>query len=151
MDSKLNYRQHLKAKSKQIQLKLRELSFLIGKNSRLSVSNKLLLYKVIIKPIWTYGIEIWGTANASNIKPITTLQNKILRNISKAHWYVPNKLLSDLQIDPVEAEIGKRSLCYITKISSHENMEIRDLPHNEANNTRRLRRFRTSDLPCRFN
>ena len=56
LDSKLSYRQHLKAKSKQIQLKLRELSFLIGKNTRLSVSNKLLLYKVIIKPIWTYGI-----------------------------------------------------------------------------------------------
>ena len=38
----------------------------------------------MIKPIWTYGIEIWDTANASNMKPITTLQNKILRNISKA-------------------------------------------------------------------
>ena len=34
LNSKLNYRQHLKVKSKQIQLKLREFSFLIGKNSQ---------------------------------------------------------------------------------------------------------------------
>jgi hypothetical protein len=40
--------------------------------------NKVLLYKAILKPIWTYGIELWGcakpfqhqnTANRSNQKP----------------------------------------------------------------------------------
>ena len=152
MDSKLNYRQHLKAKCTQIHLKLRELSFLIGKSSKLSIFNKLLLCKLIIKPIWSHGIDIWSTANASNIKTLTTLQNKILRNISKAPWYVPNNMMqADLQIDTVETEIRRRSLCY-TNISSHENMEIRSLPHTEANNSRRLRlrRFRTSNLSASF-
>jgi hypothetical protein len=30
-----------------------------GRNSKLSLENKILLYKTIIKPIWTYGAEIW--------------------------------------------------------------------------------------------
>jgi hypothetical protein len=45
--------------------------------SKLSTSSKLLIYKTILKPIWTYGIQLWGTVplatlkseNASNRKP----------------------------------------------------------------------------------
>jgi hypothetical protein len=29
--------------------------------------NKLLVYKAILKPIWTYGIQLWGTASNSNV------------------------------------------------------------------------------------
>jgi hypothetical protein len=36
--------------------------WLIGRNYKLSLENKILLYKTIIKPIWTYGTEIWGCA-----------------------------------------------------------------------------------------
>jgi hypothetical protein len=32
----------------------------------LSTSNKLLVYKAILKAIWTYGIQLWGTASTSN-------------------------------------------------------------------------------------
>ena len=28
--------------------------------------NKLLVYVAVIKPIWTYGIELWGCASKSN-------------------------------------------------------------------------------------
>jgi hypothetical protein len=34
---------------------------------KLDLNNKLLIYKVAIKPIWTYGIQLWGTAPTSNI------------------------------------------------------------------------------------
>jgi hypothetical protein len=42
--------------------------WLLGRQSHLSTSNKLLLYKTILKPIWTYGIQLWGTASISNIE-----------------------------------------------------------------------------------
>jgi hypothetical protein len=45
-------------KRKQIELKVKELYWLLGRKSQLSIQNKLLIYKTIIKPIWTYGIEI---------------------------------------------------------------------------------------------
>jgi hypothetical protein len=44
--------------------------------SRLSMSNKLLLYKVILKPIWTYGIQLWGSASISNIEILERFQSK---------------------------------------------------------------------------
>jgi len=37
-------------------------------NNKLSIENKLLIYKIILKPIWTYGIPLLGTASNSNIE-----------------------------------------------------------------------------------
>jgi hypothetical protein len=39
--------------------------WLLGCKSKLSTSNKLLIYKTILKPIWTYGIKLWGIAATS--------------------------------------------------------------------------------------
>jgi hypothetical protein len=57
------------------------------------MSNKLLLYKVILKPIWTYGIQLWGSASISNIEILERFQSKALRMIADAPWYVPNVIL----------------------------------------------------------
>jgi hypothetical protein len=35
---------------------------ILGRKSELSLGNKLLLYKTILKFIWTYGITLWDTA-----------------------------------------------------------------------------------------
>jgi hypothetical protein len=43
----------------QINLKIRQMNWLIGRKSQLTTANKLLLCKVIIKPIWSYGIQLW--------------------------------------------------------------------------------------------
>ena len=39
---------------------VRELIWLIGKHSPLSLTNKLLIYKMVLKPIWTYGLALLG-------------------------------------------------------------------------------------------
>jgi len=43
------------------------MKWLMGKKSHLSIENKLLIYKVVIQPIWSYGIELWGCASKTNI------------------------------------------------------------------------------------
>jgi hypothetical protein len=53
-------------KRKQIDLKAKEINWLIGRKSNLSIENKLLVYKAVIKTIWTYGIELWRFAIKSN-------------------------------------------------------------------------------------
>jgi hypothetical protein len=62
--------------------------WIIGRKSKLSLENKLLIYKTILKPIWTYGISLWGTASNSNIEIRQRFQNKFLRSIVNALWYV---------------------------------------------------------------
>jgi hypothetical protein len=68
-------------------LKTKEINWLI-KKSHLSTENKLLLYQAVIKPIWRYGIELWGCASKSNIVIMRRYQSKILRAIKNAPFYV---------------------------------------------------------------
>jgi hypothetical protein len=63
---------------------------LLGLKSQFSLSNKLLLYKTILKQIWTYGIQLWDTASTSNIEILERFQSKALPMIVDAPWYVPN-------------------------------------------------------------
>jgi hypothetical protein len=81
--------------------------WLLGRKSNLSTSNKFLTYKAIRKPIWTYGIQLWGTTSNSNIEILERFQSKVLRLIVNAPWYVPNSvILKDLRIPTVKEEIG---------------------------------------------
>jgi hypothetical protein len=64
------------------------------------------MYKTILKRIWTYGIQLWGTASTSNIEILERFQSKALRMIVDAPWYVPNTVVRrDLQISTAKEEI----------------------------------------------
>jgi hypothetical protein len=122
--------------------------WLLGQKSQLSTINKLLLYKTILKPIWTYGIQLWGTASTSNIEILERFQSKVLRIIVDAPWYVPNSLIRrDLSCPTVE-EIHRYSSHYGDRLRTHSNhltVNLLRLPDN-----RHLRRFLPTDLPDRF-
>lgn len=79
LDSKLNWKQHVINKKKQIKIKTKELYQMIGRKSKLTIDNKLLIYKTVARPIWTYGIELWGCTSKSNRAIIQRWQLKILR------------------------------------------------------------------------
>jgi len=66
--------------------------WMLGSISQLSIESKL-LYKAILKPIWTYGIQLWGTVANLNIEIIQRFQNKYLRIIVNAAWYITNDTL----------------------------------------------------------
>jgi hypothetical protein len=110
-----------------------------------SLGNKILLYKTIIKPIWTYGAEIWGCASKSNISIIQRSQSKILCMIANEPWYVSNITLhEDLNVPLVKEIIKQRSTRYHNKMEGHVNVLIQPLlePYNE----RRLKKNWPADL-----
>lgn len=147
LDQKLTWQKHVKTKRQQLNIKLREMSWLMGRKSKLSIENKLLLYKCILKPIWTYGIQLWGCTKPSNTKIIQRLQSKVLRLVTNAPWYVSNVTLhNDLQISFVKDEIHRFSTLYYKNILSHENSLIDAELINQPNVTRRLRRQWPCDL-----
>jgi hypothetical protein len=127
-------------------MKLREMSWFMNRISKLSLKNKLLLYKSIIKPIWTYGVQLWGCTKPSNTQIIQRLQSKVLRTISSAPWYVSNlRLHIDLQVPYVTDEIRRLSLLYNQRLQGHNSKlieEVKIFP----NVTRRLKRQWPSDL-----
>jgi len=108
-DSKMTWKVHVTKKEGDGYKNLKMYWFL-GKKSLLSLENKLFFYKMIIKPIWNYGIELWGCSSKSNVNIIRRFQFKILRMIVCAPRYVSNqKLLAELSITTVEEERQKKS------------------------------------------
>jgi hypothetical protein len=122
------------------------MSWLLGRKSKLSPENKTLIYKCILKPIWTYGNQLWGCAKPSNTKIIQRLLSKVLRTITNASWYVSSFTLHNyLQIPFITEEIKRYSILYYNRLIGHENSYVTELS-NPLNVRRRLKRQWPSDL-----
>lgn len=146
LDSRLTWKKHIFTKRKQLGLLVRKFYWLIGRTSQLSLESKLILYKAVLKPIWTYGIQLWGTASHSNIEIIQRFQNKMLRIITNAPWFITNEQLHhDLKINTVRQEITHIMGNYKTRITNHPNSLAKDLM-TQGNSTRRLKRRIPQDL-----
>ena len=146
LDQKLTWKAHIKAKKLQLNIKTNKMNWLIGKKSKLSLDNKLIIYKVILKPIWTYGIELWGCAKPTNIKILQNYQSKILRIMTNAPWYVSNQTLhEDLKIPYIKEVIHSQAAKYRNRNTNHKNKLINQLISDQTV-PRRLKRQWPEDL-----
>jgi hypothetical protein len=134
--------------------------WIVGSKSELSPQNKLLTCKSILKPIGTYGIPLWYTASNSNFEIMQRYQNKIIRKIVNAPWYIPNELLhTDLQISTVRDEMTKFSTKYrllLGLVKTKYRDKLLTYPDElasillEEEGPRRLKRFKPIELTTRF-
>lgn len=151
LDRRLTWKSHIKAKQQQLKIKTRKLYWLLGPKSQLNLNNKLRIYKIILKPVWTYGIQLWGTASKSNIDILERYQSKTLRLIIKAPWFVSNKIIArDLNMLSVKEEIRNYSGNYLQRLCHHPNPLAVSLL-DDSNETRRLKRRHILDLPYNVN
>lgn len=122
LDQRLTWRKHIETKRKELDLRYKGMYWLLGRNSKLSVDNKVLIYKTILKPIWTYGIQLWGSACDSNINMIQRTQNNILKQISNAPWFIKNAEVHEhLNMNTVREEIKLCSQKYKSRLERHPN------------------------------
>ena len=120
--------------------------WLTSRKSKLSIKNKLKLYKTIIKPIWTYGIPLWGTAAMSHLNKIETMQAKILSTIVNALWYVRDEdIRRDLGNPTVKEATNRYAEKYKTRIATHPNRLAAEM-FKTINMDRRLKRKYPADL-----
>jgi len=85
---------------------------------------KCLLRLFIIKPVWTNGIQIWGSTAKIKYGIIQRLQNKIMRMILRAPWYLQNdQIYSDLRIPIVEEMTKRLTENYELRLHRHPNVE----------------------------
>lgn len=145
LDSKLTWKKHIMNKRKELDLKIKKMYWLFGKKSPLSLANKILLYKAVIKPVWTYGIELWGCSCKSNVNIIQRFQSKALRTIAGAPWYISNLTMhTDFNILLVEEECRTRAQKHFDRLQRHTNKLASDLTIND--NTKRIKRKWPNDL-----
>jgi hypothetical protein len=149
LDKRLTWHKHIFTKWKQLGITLTKTYWLLRRKSKLCTSNKLLLCKTILKPTWTYGIELWGTASTSNKEILERFQSKAMRITLDAPWYVPNMVIRrDLQTPTVKEEISHYSSQYSACLSAHPNDLLVNLMEQPDN--RWLWRHLPNDLPTRF-
>jgi len=120
--------------------------WLLGRKSPLSLENKVLVYKVAIKPIWTYDIELWGCASKSSIAILQRCQSKILRSMADAPWYISDSTFhNDLGIPFINEVLHERSSRHHERLEVHPSALLQQ-PLLQTYNTRRLRRHLPIDL-----
>lgn len=147
LDTRLTYAHHIQTKRRELDIRFRHLFWLLRSQSPLSTANKRLLYLAVLRPVWAYALPVWGCACDSLRNTIQRFQNKSLRAIVGAPWFVRNDTLHhDLQI-PTVAEV-------ITSLSSRHERRLHRHPNHLALNlldnsqvVRRLRRRHCTDLP----
>jgi len=126
--------------------------WLLVRKSKLSLANKLLLYKCVLKPVWACGIQLWGCAKPSHTQTIQRLQSKILRSVTGAPWYVSKFTLhNDLHIPFVAKEISRLSHLYHHRLASHHNALVTELATLRPITRRLKRRWPTDLLPDPMN
>ncbi|VVC37233.1 Hypothetical protein CINCED_3A010389 [Cinara cedri] len=105
IDRRLTWSHHIKTKRLALNARLRILKTLISNNKHTPLNTKLLIYKSLFKPMWTYGLQLWGNAKISNTNKIQTFQNKFLRLIKNSPTYISNLTLhTDLKMKSIHEE-----------------------------------------------
>ena len=118
-----------------------------NKHSKLNI--KLLLYKSLLKAIWTYGLQLSGNAKISNLNKIQRFQNKTLRKITNSPPYVSNHILQkDLHMKSIQEEAKNYYKWFHLRLNSHPNALMKNLATLTipGNPPRRLKRKWCRDL-----
>ena len=91
------------------------------------------MYKTLLKPLWTYGLQLWGSAKVSNTNKIQQFQNIALRKITNYKKtqitpFVSNYTLhKDLAMKTVTDEAVVFYKRFHNRLQTHQNPLIKSL------------------------
>ena len=138
-DSNLNWRAHIQKTRRNAQIQLHTLYPLIGRNSRLNIKNKLNIYKLYIRPIITYAAPAWATVSPTNLRDLQSMENRILRTILQAPWFIRNTTLRrDSELMPLTEFMKNLAITHFGKSEVATNPAITE-SHVQANPEDRLK------------
>lgn len=87
LDSKLTFKEHVLNACEKATRCGRALFPLLNRKSKLNLKNKLMLYRMCIRPIMTYACQAWYRKTAAcHIKKLQIIQNKNLKIIHNLGW-----------------------------------------------------------------
>lgn len=95
LDNKLTFKDHIEKSCTKALNCLKSVYPLIGPKSKLSVKNKLLIYKVCIRPKLTYACAVWKNAAKTNLAKLQIVQNKALKMSYGLNRRFPTLLLHE--------------------------------------------------------
>ena len=119
IDKRVTLKQHVEYVSNRAHNSLRQLYPLISRNSHLDVRNKLLIYKLAIRPIFTYGCPAFESMAKTHLQKLQVLQNKFLRIIlNKTRYDRIIDLHQEAKIPSIEEYVGKLQTNFNVRLAS---------------------------------
>ena len=98
----------------------------------LSVYNKLMLYQQVFKPVWNFGIRLWGCTGQSNRNIIQRFQNRALRGTVDAPRYIRNdNPHKDLDVETVDSVIKQYAQSHEQRLELHIDVEALQLLNSD--------------------
>ncbi|GBN04688.1 RNA-directed DNA polymerase from mobile element jockey [Araneus ventricosus] len=91
LNVKLNWKSHINYVRQKFRDNCRKLFPLVARNSDMNLESKVLIYTAILRPVLTYASLTWAYTCKSYFKHIDSCQNIVLRQISKARWFMRNE------------------------------------------------------------
>lgn len=108
LDKRLTLKQHTDYVIKRTNAAIHTLYPLINRKSKLNIQNKLLIYKVAIRPVFTYASPAFIGIAKSHIKRLQVQQNKALKMILNTSRYERTSTIHEVaKVQMVEEYIEK--------------------------------------------
>ena len=99
----------------------------MNQKSNLSIKNKLLLHKMVIRPIMLYAAPIWSNTCNSNINKFEVIQNKVLKKFSEKYEDLQNvEIRKTLNMLTVKENIFKLAINFF-KVNIKKNDLLNDI------------------------
>jgi len=119
IDKRVTLKPHVEYVTNRAHTALRQLYPLISRNSHLDVRNKLLIYKLAIRPIFTYGCPAFESMAKTHLQKLQVLQNKFLRIVlNKTRYERITDLHSEAKIPSIEDYVGKLQANFNSRLAS---------------------------------
>lgn len=128
MDTRLTWKHHVTEKLAAAQRALCSIYALINRSSRLNLKIKKNLYIMALRPIVTYAAPVWAQASRTQKQRIQRYQNKTLRMITNAPWFVRNaNIHADLEIPLIDEYLTQLTEEYRDRVANHVNENVAEL------------------------
>ena len=112
--------------------RVRTLYLLLNKNSGMSTSNKLLIYKTVIRPVITYACPAWSLTSRINLNKLQVLQNKFLRFVRKYPRYAAVKqMYEELNIEIIVSLVRRLIINFYIRIDATANILFENLNYED--------------------
>jgi hypothetical protein len=118
-----------------------QLNSLVNRRSKMSIKNKITIYRTMIRPSMMYGSAIWGTVSHTQLQKLQIVQNKFLRAAFNAPWFVRNtQLHRDANLPTIKEFLLDDARKFYAKAAVHPNPLVRESVNYDENAPMRHKR-----------
>ena len=143
LDQRLSFAEHIRKVRSRAAFVYGRLHFLLNSKSKLSLKSKLRLYGSCIRPVMMYACPVFAQASHRRLHRMQALQNRALRKITGAPYYVRNEILHvDLKIPTIRQYMKRAAIRYFERAEKHDNSLIVSASNYTPSRISRIRRPR---------